>query len=115
MINSETLAVTCGLGSAVAWGAGDFSGGFASRKGNLMGVILFSQLLGGFLLTILAVLVSETVPEFYDLFFGLIAGLCGCTGLTVFYWGVNPWPHGYCCTIVRSFDGHCSHWICCVF
>lgn len=89
MINSETLAVTCGLGSAVAWGAGDFSGGFASRKGNLMGVILFSQLLGGFLLTILAVLVSETVPEFYDLFFGLIAGLCGCTGLTVFYWGLT--------------------------
>ena len=62
MINSESLAVTCGIGSAVAWGAGDFSGGFASRKGNLMGVMLFSQFMGGLILAGMAMLASETIP-----------------------------------------------------
>ncbi len=89
MINPETLAVTCGLGSAVAWGAGDFSGGFASRKGNLMGVILISQLLGGMLLAVMALLASETLPGFYDLSNGFFAGICGCMGLTTFYWGLT--------------------------
>lgn len=89
MMSSESIAVTCGLGSAMAWGAGDFSGGFASRKGNLMGVILISQFFGGLLLAIMAVLASETIPGTYDLLYGFLSGLCGCTGLTVFYWGLT--------------------------
>jgi hypothetical protein len=43
MLNPETMTVICGLGSAVAWGAGDFTGGFASRRGNALVVVLFSQ------------------------------------------------------------------------
>ena len=54
MINPETLAVVCGLCSALVWGAGDFAGGFASRRGNALTVILFSQLIGGTLLVCLA-------------------------------------------------------------
>lgn len=89
MISSETLAVTCGLGSAVAWGAGDFSGGFASRRGNLLGVILISQILGGMLLTAMALLTSEVIPSGTSLINGLMAGFCGCMGLTIFYWGLS--------------------------
>ncbi len=87
MINSEALAVTYGIGSAVAWGAGDFSGGFASRKGNLLGVLLISQALGGLLLLLIALLL-ERVPPLSHLFYGLCAGTCGCTGLTFFYKGL---------------------------
>ena len=87
MINSETLAVTYGIGSAVAWGAGDFSGAFASKKGNLLGVILISQLLGGVFLAITA-LFLESVPPMNHLFYGACAGTFGCMGLTVFYKGL---------------------------
>jgi len=88
MISSETLAVTYGLGSAMAWGAGDFSGGFASRKGNMMAVILLSQLIGGMMLTTIAVTCSEAIPAMEQLCYGALAGVCGSLGLTVFYKGL---------------------------
>ncbi len=88
MISSETIAVFCGLGSAAAWGAGDFSGGFASRKGNLLGVVLLSQLLGGLILAIMALVFSETIPPFEHLFYGIIAGIFGNFGLIALYKGL---------------------------
>ena len=50
MVGSEVLTVTYGLGSALAWGAGDFSGGFASKKGSALTVIFYSQMIGVLLL-----------------------------------------------------------------
>lgn len=87
MMSSETLAVTYGIGSAVAWGAGDFSGGFASRKGNLFGVLLISQTLGGVLLALFALLL-ETAPPASHFYYGACAGACGCMGLMTFYKGL---------------------------
>jgi hypothetical protein len=37
----ESLSAACGIGSAAAWGAGDFSGGLASRKSDELTVVLF--------------------------------------------------------------------------
>jgi hypothetical protein len=54
LIGPETLAVTYGLSSAIAWGAGDFSAGFASRKSGVISVVLFSQLIGAVFLFLLA-------------------------------------------------------------
>lgn len=88
MISSEAMAVSCGLGSAVAWGAGDFSGGFASRKGNLLGVLLISQLLGAMLLMTMALATSESIPAWNHLGYGFLAGCCGIMGLTAFYRGL---------------------------
>jgi len=88
MISTETLAITFGLGSAVAWGAGDFSGGYASRKGNLLGVILISQFLGGALLATMAMLFSETIPPSTHLFYGFLAGIFGNLGLVALYKGL---------------------------
>ena len=88
MISSETIAVFWGLGSAAAWGAGDFSGGFAARKGNLLGVILLSQFLGGLLLTAMALIISETIPPFEHLFYGVLAGIFGNLGLIALYKGL---------------------------
>lgn len=88
MMNTETLAITFGLASAAAWGAGDFSGGYASRKGNLLGVIFISQFLGGALLAAMALLFSETVPPPAHLFYGFLAGLFGNLGLMALYKGL---------------------------
>ncbi len=88
MINTETLAITFGLGSAVAWGAGDFSGGLASRKGNLLGVIFASQFLGGLLLVALGLMFSESIPPLPYLFYGGLAGVFGNIGLIALYKGL---------------------------
>ena len=55
MLGNESIAAASGFCSAAAWGAGDFAGGFASRKCNPLTVVLFSQLIGGILLLGLAV------------------------------------------------------------
>lgn len=88
MMNTETLAITFGLGSAVAWGAGDFAGGLASRNGNLLGVIIFSQFLGGLLLAALGLVFSESVPPLPYLLYGGLAGVCGNIGLIALYKGL---------------------------
>lgn len=88
MIGPESLAVICGLGSALAWGAGDFAGGFASRRGNALTVVFFSQVIGGLLLFGLAVVCSPAVPPVRHLVFGGLAGLFGVLGLTALYKGL---------------------------
>ena len=88
MINSETLAVVCGLCSALVWGAGDFAGGFASRRGNALTVILFSQLIGGTLLVCLAAAFARSMPPVRHLLFGGLAGIFGVLGLVGLYKGL---------------------------
>jgi drug/metabolite transporter (DMT)-like permease len=88
MINPETVAVTCGLCSALAWGAGDFAGGFASRRGNVLSVVLFSQVIGGILLVCLATAFARSMPPARHLLFGGLAGIFGVLGLTGLYKGL---------------------------
>lgn len=88
MINSDTWATIFGLGSAAAWGAGDFSGGYAARKGNLLGVILISQFVGGLCLLVTALLFSEAVPPVRHILYGILAGIFGNLGLLALYRGL---------------------------
>jgi len=89
MISTETLAVACGIGSAAAWGAGDFSGGMASRKGNVLTVVLVSQVIGGLFLLGMAVFSGETMPPVRHLVYGAFAGVFGNIGLIALYRGLS--------------------------
>lgn len=82
------MAAICGLASSLAWGAGDFAGGLASRRGNTLSVVLFSQLIGGLLLTLLALVYAPTVPPLRHLAYGALAGIFGVLGLTGLYRGL---------------------------
>ena len=88
MITSESLSITCGLASALAWGAGDFAGGFASRRSNALTVVLFSQLIGGALLFVLAILFAQSIPPTAHLLSGALAGIFGVLGLVMLYKGL---------------------------
>ena len=88
MIGSETLAIACGLCSALAWGAGDFAGGLASRRANALGVVLFSQMLGGIMMLGLAFGFAEHAPDTRQVLAGMLAGLCGVLGLVGLYKGL---------------------------
>jgi drug/metabolite transporter (DMT)-like permease len=87
-ITNETLAIFFGLASAMAWGAGDFSGGLATKKANVYSVVFITQIVGGLFLAILALLFREAVPPTADLIFGALAGIAGVLGLLGLYSGL---------------------------
>lgn len=82
------MAVAYGLCSAIAWGAGDFSGGLATRRINVLLVVLWSQLIGAVVLVTLALVFGETVPAMATLMHGAMAGLVGAIGLAALYRGL---------------------------
>lgn len=89
MTSPETLAITYGVSSAIAWGTGDFSAGFASRKSGVVSVVLFSQLIGAAFLLLLAMAFSTSLPPLRDMVFGGLAGVFGVTGLMALYEGLS--------------------------
>ena len=84
-MTTELLAVVFGLAAALGWGAGDFSGGLASRRGDVYLVILVSQLFSIVLLILLALLWGEPIPAGGDLLVGGLAGIIGAIGLVTLY------------------------------
>lgn len=87
-MNPEVAAIVFGLASAVSWGAGDFSGGLASKRQDVTVVIVVSQVFGVIMLTALALLWREAVPPLEHLFYGALAGIAGALGLTALYRGL---------------------------
>jgi drug/metabolite transporter (DMT)-like permease len=87
-LNPELLAVAYGLASAAVWGAGDFSGGLATKKGNVYVVVTLSQLVGLVCLLALALLLEGALPPARDLLFGALAGLAGVIGVLALYTGL---------------------------
>lgn len=88
-MSTELLATLYGLASALSFGAGDFSGGFATKKTAVTLVLLFAQAIGAVLLTTLAVLFREPLPGFLVWSLGGAAGICGLIGLSALYTGLS--------------------------
>jgi drug/metabolite transporter (DMT)-like permease len=79
------LAVVLGLAAALTWGAGDFSGGLASRRADVFWVVALSQGVGLVLLAGLALLFGEPVPSAEGLAWGGAAGLAGGAAVAALY------------------------------
>ena len=88
MIISEMLAAGCGLGAALSWGAGDFSGGNAAKKNHVLSVLFVAQILGAVLLALSALVLGEALPPTRDLLLGAGAGILGMIGLMALYSGL---------------------------
>jgi len=85
MLGGDLAAAIFGLASALSWGAGDFSGGFATKRAPVFGVLAVGQAAGLVLLVVLAVVWGEPLPSAVDLAWGLAAGLAGAVGLASLY------------------------------
>jgi uncharacterized membrane protein len=83
--SATLVSVGLGLASAVSWGAGDFSGGLASRRASAHGVVVISQCVGIVLLVGLAVVIGETPPPTGKLVWAALAGVGGAGGLLGLY------------------------------
>jgi drug/metabolite transporter (DMT)-like permease len=83
--NFEFGAIVFGLLSAASFGAGDFSGGMATRRLPVLGVIAVSHGAGLILLVTLALLTGEVFPTAVDIMWGAAAGTMGMLGLACLY------------------------------
>ena len=77
--------VAFALSASISWGAGDFSGGFATRRAQVLSVVFGSYTVGLCMLIALALMWSEPFPAALDFMWGGVAGLAGAIGLAAFY------------------------------
>jgi len=79
--------VLAGL-AALFYGAADFSGGFAARKGPLLPVLVISQAAGALLAVAFILVSGDALPATSDLAWGAAAGIAGAFGLALLYQGI---------------------------
>jgi drug/metabolite transporter (DMT)-like permease len=84
-MSHELTAVLFGMLAAVLWGAGDFSGGTASKRTHVFVVLIISQVIGLVLMIVLALLNRETVPPISSLVWACAAGISGGIGVAALY------------------------------
>jgi len=73
------------LGSALFYGAADFTGGLTSRRAGALQVVVISQFSGMALLALLLPLLPPASPARADLLWGVAAGLTGGIGVALLY------------------------------
>jgi len=84
-LKPEFLTVLFGSLSAASWGSGDFIGGMATKRNNVLAVMFVSQSVGAMLLIVLAFIFDKTLPPWGSLGWGALAGAVGIIGLALFY------------------------------
>jgi uncharacterized membrane protein len=79
------LSILLGLTAALGWGAGDFTGGFASRKTGAYRAVFYSEAIGLVLLFFVVGISGEFVPITKVWLLSTIAGAIGTFGLILLY------------------------------
>jgi drug/metabolite transporter (DMT)-like permease len=80
--------VALGLASAIAWGAGDFGGGWTSRRAPVLGVAIGVDVLGAVVMVGLAIAIGEPMPGPTTLILAALAGLLAVAGILGLYTGL---------------------------
>jgi drug/metabolite transporter (DMT)-like permease len=79
------LSILYGILSATTWGAGDFIGGFASKRTTPYRVLFLAEFAGMVPFTLLALLLHEPMPPASDMLIGAGSSLIGLGGLLFLY------------------------------
>jgi len=80
------LSILFGLGSALGWGAGDYTGGLASRKIGAYRTVFYGEIIGILAILIVAVvIVGEPLPAGRAVIMASLAGTLGTIGLLMLY------------------------------
>jgi drug/metabolite transporter (DMT)-like permease len=83
------IGIGFSLFAALAWGAGDFCGGLASRKINQFQVVILTTLSSLLLLILFSFIWAENFPSTRDTIIALLAGISGALGLAALYKGLT--------------------------
>jgi drug/metabolite transporter (DMT)-like permease len=79
------MAYLLAIGSAVLYGAADFTGGLTTRRAGTIPVVLISQGAGLVLLALMLPLLPQSSASAADLLWGAAAGLSGGVGVALLY------------------------------
>ncbi len=77
------------LTSAAVWGAGDFTGGYATRRANAFQTLALSALSGLVLLVGAARVLRESFPSLRGTLWAMLAGVSGALGIAALYRGLS--------------------------
>jgi drug/metabolite transporter (DMT)-like permease len=83
------LGILFGLGSAIAFGSGDFTGGYATRRLSGVTVAAGAHAVGLALVLVLLAITRPTAPDPGSLAIGAVAGAFGGVGLVALYRGLS--------------------------
>jgi len=79
------LSPAFSLSAAASWGAADFSGGLATKRSSVFGVVAIAHGIGLIFMLLLAVLAGEHLSSKISLLWGIAAGSVGGAGLACLY------------------------------
>lgn len=82
------MTAVLGLAAAAGYGAADFLGGWASRRGGVLPVVLWSQVAGLVALGLALALLRGAAPSRAALGWGATAGVVVAVGLVVYFRGL---------------------------
>ena len=82
---ANLVGILFALTSALVWGSGDFSGGFAARKTSQFQVLALSALSGIGILVVCALVLREPLPSLRGAIFAMLAGAAGAVGMASLY------------------------------
>jgi drug/metabolite transporter (DMT)-like permease len=84
-LNTPLFAATLALTAALCWGAGDFSGGLATRRTDPFRSVLIIYSIGLAALLLVVLARREALPPFADFAWGAVAGLFGLVGILLLF------------------------------
>jgi drug/metabolite transporter (DMT)-like permease len=79
------MAYLLALGSALLYGAADFTGGLTTRRVSAIPVVVLSQASGLIVLALILPVLPHASPSRPDLLWGVVAGLTGGIGVALLY------------------------------
>jgi len=79
------ISILFGLGAALGWGAGDFTGGLASRKTGAYRTVFYGEVFGILVLFLVIMFFGESIPDRGTWMFSMLAGALGTMGLILLY------------------------------
>lgn len=79
------MAYLLAIGSAVLYGAADFTGGLTTRRASTIPVVLLSQAAGLIMLALIMPVLPHASPTRADVLWGAAAGLTGGVGVALLY------------------------------
>lgn len=79
------LPILYGLGAALSWGAGDFTGGLASRRAGAYRSVFYGEVIGVAILLISGAIFKEPFSDTRTWLLSMLAGALGSIGLLLLY------------------------------